>query len=379
MRLIHLSDLHIGKRVNEYSMIEDQEFILNQIYSIIVDKGADGVIIAGDVYDKTVPTSEAVTLLDDFLSKLAKRKIPVYMIGGNHDSQERLSFGSALMEGSGVYISKAYEGEVRSITLTDEYGEISIYMLPFVKPINVRKYFEDEEISSYTDAIRVVLENTSIDTDKRNILIAHQFVTGSRRSASEELSIGGLDNVDSYVFKNFDYVALGHIHSPQCCGEETIRYCGTPLKYSFSEARDKKSVTVVDLFEKGRVEISTVPLNPRRDMIELRGSYNELMSKSFYEGTTYQEDYVHITLTDEEDILNGLGNLRVIYKNLMKLDYDNQRTRQREIIFDGKREENKTPLLLFSELYQKQNNKKMTDEQENYISSLIEEIWEGEK
>ncbi|MBO5287487.1 MAG: exonuclease SbcCD subunit D [Clostridia bacterium] len=379
MRLIHLSDLHIGKRVNEYSMIEDQEFILNQIYSIIVDKGADGVIIAGDVYDKTVPTSEAVTLLDDFLSKLAKRKIPVYMIGGNHDSQERLSFGSALMEGSGVYISKAYEGEVRSITLTDEYGEISIYMLPFVKPINVRKYFEDEEISSYTDAIRVVLENTSIDTDKRNILIAHQFVTGSRRSASEELSIGGLDNVDSYVFKNFDYVALGHIHSPQCCGEETIRYCGTPLKYSFSEARDKKSVTVVDLFEKGRVEISTVPLNPRRDMIELRGSYNELMSKSFYEGTTYQEDYVHITLTDEEDILNGLGNLRVIYKNLMKLDYDNQRTRQREIIFDGKREENKTPLLLFSELYQKQNNKKMTDEQEKYISSLIEEIWEGEK
>ena len=265
MRLVHLSDLHIGKRVHEYSMIEDQRYILTKIINIIDDINAQGVIIAGDIYDKPVPSAEAVQLFDDFLYRLSKRNLQVFIISGNHDSAERIAFASRLIEQSGVHLSPVYSGKVTPVTLTDEHGEINIYMLPFIKPQHVRKYFETEEISSYTDAIRIAVESMNIDTSKRNILVTHQFVTGSERCDSEEISVGGSDNVDSSVFSGFDYVALGHIHSPQNCKSEKIRYCGTPLKYSFSEKNHKKSVTVLDLYEKGNMEISTIPLEPLRD------------------------------------------------------------------------------------------------------------------
>jgi exonuclease SbcD len=237
-----------------------------------------------------------------------------------------MAFGSKLMEGSGIHLSQVYDGHVAPYALTDEYGTVYLYMLPFLKPAHVRRFF-DEDIDSYTDAMAAAVSNMELNLEARNLLITHQFVTGASRSESEEISVGGTDNVDASVFDDFDYVALGHIHSPQNCGSERIRYCGTPLKYSFSEAKDHKSVTVVELKEKGNISICTIPLTPMRDMVEIKGSYEEITRKSFYENTTYTEDYVHITLTDEEDIVDAIGKLRVIYRNLMKLDYDNQRTR----------------------------------------------------
>ena len=376
MKFVHLSDLHIGKRVHEYSMLEDQRYILTKIINIIDEIKAQGVIIAGDIYDKPVPPAEAVQLFDDFLYRLSKRNLQVFIISGNHDSAERIAFASRLIEQSGVHLSPVYDGNITPVTLTDEHGEIDIYMLPFVKPQHVRKHFEDETITSYTDAIRVAVENMNIDTDKRNILITHQFVTGSTRCDSEDVSVGGTDNVDSSVFSDFDYVALGHIHSPQNCGSEKIRYCGTPLKYSFSEAKHQKSVTVVDFYEKDNMEISTIPLVPLRDLKEIKGKYEEIMSRDFYSGTTYQDDYMSIILTDEEEVYNALSNLRVVYKNLMKIEYDNKRTRQNNAVVEAVDVEKESPLKLFSDFYELQNNQALTDEQTEFMENLIEKIWE---
>ncbi len=378
MRIIHLSDLHIGKRVNDFSMLEDQKYILEQILRIIDKYSPDGVLIAGDVYDKTVPSAEATVVLDSFLVELANRKLNTFIIGGNHDSQERLSFASRLIDKSGIHISPAYKGKIKPFTLKDEHGEVNVYLLPFIKPIMVKRESE-EEISTYTDAVRCVVDEMGIDKTKRNILVSHQLVTGAERSESEEVSIGGTDNIDASVLMDFDYVALGHLHRPQGCGTNKIRYCGTPLKYSFSEAKDKKSVTILDLGKKGEIKLLTVPLVPLHDMVELKGTYNDLTRTDFYKDTTYQTDYVHITLTDEEDVPDAIGKLRIIYKNLMKLDYDNTRTRKNLDIDGASGVEDKTPLELFEELYVRQNNKGMTDEQKSLVTSLIEKIWEGEE
>ena len=376
MKFIHLSDLHIGKRVNEFSMIEDQEYILKQILKIIDDEAPDGVIIAGDVYDKSVPSAEAVELFDDFIVRLSKRDLPVFIISGNHDSPERLAFGNRLMAASNIYFSSVYNGKTERFVLTDEYGTTAIYMLPFVKPSHVRRFYPDDKIESYTDAIAVAVREMHINQDDRNIIITHQFVTGAERSDSEDISVGGTDNVDASAFDSFDYVALGHIHRPQNVGSDTIRYCGSPLKYSFSEAPYEKSVTVVELKEKGNTSVRTVPLKPMRDMVELKGTYEELTLKSFYEGTSYREDYVHITLTDEEDIPDVVQKLRVIYRNLMKLDYDNKRTRNQTDINGAEDVEVKSPLELFAEFYEQQNGAEMSDEQAKYMEALIEKIWE---
>ena len=378
MKLIHLSDLHIGKRVNEFSMLEDQEYILRKILNIVDEEEPDAVLIAGDVYDKSVPSAEAVQLFDDFLVRLAKRKLHTFVISGNHDSAERIAFGGRLMGESGVRMSPVYDGKVLPISLEDENGRVNFYMLPFVKPSNVRRFFEEEQIESYTDAIRVATENMNISTDERNVIITHPFVTGAERSDSEDVSVGGSDNVDASVFEKFDYVALGHIHSPQNIGSERIRYCGTPLKYSFSEAKHKKSVTVVTLGKKDELEIRTVELTPRRDMREIKGSFDEIVLKENYENTN-REDYMHITLTDEEDIPDAIGKLRVIYPNLMKLDYDNKRTRSSHSIGLTESIEKKSPLELFCELYENQNNQPMSDEQKQFTQQLIESIWEGEE
>lgn len=378
MKLIHLSDLHLGKRVNEFSMLEDQEFILTKIINIIDGEKPDAVIIAGDVYDKSVPSAEAVQLFDDFLCRLAKRKLHVFVISGNHDSAERMAFGGRLMEMSGVHMSPVCNGNVEPISLEDEFGRVNFYMLPFVKPANVRRFFEDSEIESYTDAVRAAVESMNVNTAERNVIITHQFVTGAERSESEEISVGGSDNVDASVFDCFDYTALGHIHGPQNIGSERIRYCGTPLKYSFSEAKHKKSVTVVELREKGNLEVRTVALEPKRDMREIKGTYAEITLKDNYVNTN-TDDYIHITLTDEDDIPDAIGKLRVIYPNLMKLDYDNNRTRTCAKLDIIENIELRSPLDLFSEFYENQNNQPMTDGQSAFMESLIESIWEDEK
>ncbi len=393
MRLIHLSDLHIGKRVNEFSMLEDQQYILKEILGIIDDEQPDGIIIAGDVYDKSVPSEEAVKLLDSFLTSLAKRKLQVYIISGNHDSAAKLAFASSLIDLSGIHISPVYDsaqiammgdGLVRPYKLEDGKGQmVNIYMLPFVKPAMVRAVFPDEadDIKDYTDACRVAVEHMDIDEKATNILVAHQFVTGAVRSESEE-NVGGLDNVDVSVFDSFDYVALGHIHRPQKVGRETVRYCGTPLKYSLSEAKPlrgetelpEKSVTVIDIPENKKIEIRTVPLVPMHELREVKGTFDELMDRRNYEGTAV-DDYLYVVLTDEDDVPDALGKLRTVYQNVMKLGYDNTRTRVTQTIDDGAVLEGKKPIDLFGELYEKQNNQEMSDEQRSFVQDIIDSIW----
>ncbi len=371
MKFLHLSDLHLGKRVNEFPMLADQKAILAQILKIADDERPNAVLIAGDVYDKSVPPVEAVELFDDFLVKLAARKLPVYVIGGNHDSPERLAFCNRLIDASGIHISPAYGGDVRPLSLADGYGKVNIYMLPFVKPANVRRYFPEEQIDSYTDAVRVAISKMQVNAAERNVLVTHQFVTGAARCDSEEISVGGADNVDLSAFDVFDYVALGHIHGAQNISPR-VRYCGTPLKYSFSEAKQQKSVTVAELKEKGTLEIRTVPLTPERDMHEIRGTYEEIASKNFYENTTYRSDYMHVTLTDETDVPDAMAKLRVIYRNLMTLSYDNTRTRARTELGAAAETERKTPLELFGEFYEKQNGAPMDEEQRAFVRELIE-------
>lgn len=376
MKFIHLSDLHIGKRLNDFSLIEDQKYILRQILKITDREKPDAVLIAGDVYDKTVPTAEAVELLDSFLSRLSERNLPVFIISGNHDSPERLAFGSSIMYLGGIHISRVYNGEVEKYSLEDEYGTVNIFILPFIKPSNVRRFYPEEEISSYTQAVAVALKDIDLDNSLRNIIMTHQFVTGARRSDSEEISVGGSDNVDAAVFDDFDYVALGHIHGPQSMTKPTVRYCGTPLKYSFSEAGHKKSVTVITLAEKGNVQIDTIELVPLRDMRNIKGTYMEIADRNSYIGTN-TNDYVHITLTDEEDVPDAIGRLRSIYPNIMKLDYDNIRTRSAGEFIRPQQIENKSPAQLFADFYFMQNNRPMSDEGKEFVSSLIGKTWEG--
>lgn len=375
MKLIHLSDLHLGKRVNEFSMLEDQQYILAECIRIVAEEKPDAVILAGDIYDKSVPSAEAVTLFDDFLVRLVDHRTQVFIISGNHDSPERIAFANRLIEQSGVYLAPVYHGDVAPVTLTDLYGPVNFYMLPFIKPAHVRRFYPDEEINTYTDAVRTAVKHMEMNHLQRNVLITHQFVTGALRSESEELSVGGSDNVDAAVFDGIDYVALGHIHGPQNIGTERIRYSGTPLKYSFSEAAHHKSITVAELGQKGMLRIRTVPLVPKHDMRELRGSYMELTAKSNYENTD-TDDYLHITLTDEEDIPDVMSKLRVIYPNLMKLDYDNKRTRNRTVVGGAEEMERKSPLELFGELYEKQNGMPLSEEQAAFSGRLMESIWE---
>lgn len=378
MKLVHLSDLHLGKRVNGFSLIEDQRHILDEILKIIDAEQPDAVLIAGDIYDKSVPSAEAVSLFDSFLVSLAARSLKVCAISGNHDSPERVSFGGRLMAYSGVHIAPVYNGVTEPVRLEDEYGAVNVYMLPFVKPANVRRFFPEREIESYTAAVSAAVDAMEIDSAARNVLVTHQFVTGAERCESEELSVGGADNVDASVFDGFDYVALGHIHGPQKVSRETMRYCGTPLKYSFSEARHIKSVTVVEMRGKGGVDVRAVPLIPLRDMTEIKGSYAELSFKDYYDGKSFRNDYLHVTLTDEEDVPDAVSKLRTIYPNIMKLDYDNSRTRAGIVLDSAAELQRKSKIELIGELFEKQNGRPMSDEQRGFTQELIEKIWEGE-
>ena len=376
MKFLHLADLHLGKRVNGFSMLEDQAHILRQILAILDDEQPDGVLIAGDVYDKSVPSVEAVGLLDGFLTELRARGVPVLLISGNHDSPERLAFGGRVMDSCGIHISPVYDGALAPVTLQDAFGPVHVWLLPFVKPAHLRRWFPDADIESYTDAVAEAVAHMDIDTAARNVLVTHQFVTGGARSGSEELSVGGTDNVDSGIFAPFDYVALGHLHGAQHIGRETIRYAGSPLKYSFSEARQHKSVTVVTLGEKGDVQVRTVALTPLRELREIRGSYDELTARSFYEHTTYRSDYLHLILTDEQDVFDAMSRLRTIYPYLMTLDYDNARTRAAGGMSVPAETERRTPLELFEALYTRQNHQPMSEVQRAYIAQLMEQIME---
>ena len=376
---MHLADLHLGKRVNGFSMMEDQEYILNRILEIMEEEQPDGLLIAGDVYDKTIPPAEAVRRMDDFLTAVAAKHVPVFLISGNHDSAERVAFGHQLMQGSGIWISPVYDGTIRHHTLEDRWGEVNIYLIPFLRPSVVRSFFPDVEIEDYTDALRTIIEDLQVDTSRRNVVLAHQFVTAAgalpETCDSEQLSVGGLDRVDGSVFSPFDYTALGHLHGPQRVGRETIRYAGSPLKYSVSELHQKKSVTVAELRAKGETEIRQIPLQPRREMIELRGTFEEILEEARKKGEP-QTDYYHMILTDETDVVDALSRLREYYPNIMLLDYDNRRTRSQKEVEQLDRVEERTPGELFAALYEQQNGQEMDSDRKEYLDGLIREIWE---
>ena len=375
MKFIHISDLHLGKRLHETSLIEDQSEILKQIIQAVDEECPDGVLIAGDVYDKSAPSAEAVQLFDGFLAELAARKMRTFIISGNHDSPERIAFGGRIMGASGIHLSPVYDGQISGISLTDSYGEVCVYMLPFIKPAHVRRFYGEEEINSYTDAVRVAVAHMDVDTNKRNVLVTHQFVTGASRSDSEE-TVGGTDNVDASAFEAFDYVALGHLHGAQNCMSERIRYCGTPLKYSFSEANDVKSITVVELEEKdAALKIKTLPLKPLRNLRKIKGCFADLIDSKFYRAQNL-EDYIQITLTDEDDVPEAMSRLQTIYKNALELKYDNARTRAQAEIFWDEKAESKSMMELFSEFFTSKNGAEMSEDQSAYIRKIIEEIEE---
>ena len=375
MKILHLSDLHFGKRLNNFSLLEDQIYVNQQIFQLAKNQKIDAVIIAGDIFDKSIPSADAVHLFDEFLNFWAELNLPIFIISGNHDSAERLSFGLNIFSHNNIYISPVYNGEIKSITLKDNYGNINFYLLPFLKPSMVRPFFPDEEIKSHTQALKIALKNLPLNKDERNILIAHQFVTGAVVSDSEEINVGGLDNIDAHIFDDFDYVALGHIHTPQTILRDTIRYCGSLLKYSFSEANQQKSATIIDITTKEQINITTFPIKPLHDMRKIKGSYAELTNRQNYINTN-TDDYIFATLTDEEDIPDAINRLRSIYPNIMQLEYDNKRTRTNQIIDTSDINSLKTPIEFFNEFYQLQNNQGLNDAQMQIMQDLIDCIWE---
>ena len=377
MKILHTSDLHIGKRVKEFSMLDEQRFILNQILATAEAEQPDAIILAGDIYDKSVPSAEAVSLFDDFLVSLARLGKSIFIISGNHDSPERISFASRIMQASKIYLSPVYDGTIRPVILPDGESEVAFYLLPFIKPSVVLHYADEgTDIKTYDDAMRYVVSKMDIDKSRRNILIAHQYVTGAERSESEDMVIGGLDNVDASVFAPFDYVALGHLHRPQYCGRETIRYSGSPLKYSFSEVFDKKSVTIIEINAGQAPVVTEHALTPLHEWYALRGTYDELTARDYYDGKGYQEAYVSITLTDEDDIPDGMRKLRTIYHRLMELSYDNKRTRAGMTNIGKPMNVNElNPIELFGELFEKQNAQPLTDRQRQYVNSLIDQVF----
>ncbi len=379
MKFFHIADLHLGKRYGEFPLVADQRYILNRILEYADIEKPQAVLIAGDVYDKPVPPTDAVELFDWFLNGLAERGLQTFIVSGNHDSAERLAFASRLLGGSGVHFSPVFSGRAEHVTLRDSYGDICVYMLPFIKPAAVRKFFPEEEITGYTSAVRAAINASGVDPSVRNVLVAHQFVTGASGSGSEELVVGDVGNVDEEAFGLFDYVALGHIHGAQNVGGERVRYAGAPLKYSLSEKDGEKSLTVAELGNKGELLIRTLPLNPLRDVYEVRGGYAEVTAKKYYENAPFKNGFVHMVLTDAEEVPDVFAKLRLIYPNLTTLKYDNARTRADATISELAATEEKSPQELFAELYEKQNNQPMSEEQKKVMQALIEKVWGDEQ
>ena len=374
MKLIHISDLHLGKRLHGFSLIEDQAQILEQILQIVRSEAPDAVLIAGDVYDRTQPSVEAVRLLDHFLVGLSATGTTVCLISGNHDAPERLAFGAQLMKKDKVFIAPVYDGTVRFVDLADAWGTVRIHMLPFVKASQVRACFPEEPADTLTEAVRTQINHMDLDPQMRHVLIAHQFVAGASLSDSENIRVGGEDPISSEIFQPFAYTALGHIHRPQNMGSDRIRYSGTPLKYSISEKDQKKSVTRILLEEPGRVQVDTIPLKPMRDVREIRGTYNDLTARNFYQDQKV-DDLLYVVLTDENDVPDALARLRTIYPNIIQLEYDNMRTRSQGTLTEIRAIENKSPLELFQDLYEQQNGQKMSEMQLAVSDELMRSIW----
>lgn len=389
MKLMHISDLHLGKRISEFSMIEDQEHILKQITEAVKEETPDAILIAGDIYDRSVPSTEAMELLEKFLYELADGKNQVFIISGNHDSAERLSFGSALIDSSGIHIAPVYNGEAKHFELQDDSGTVNIYMMPFVKPTSVRhalmncgKLTEGEtaQLDSYAKAMRAAIDNMGLDKSRRNVLVAHQFVTGAATCESEDVNVGGLDNIDADVFEDFDYVALGHLHGPQTLGnKKNIRYSGTPLKYSFSEVDHNKSITIVEIGAKEgdtvQLTIREIPLKPLRDWADIRGTFEQLTGEEFLKFAD-QEAYMRVTLLDEDDVPEAISRLRDFYPNIMNLRYDNLRTRTANDVTDAGELGERSEIEMFKELFEKQNNAEMSQAQADLVTRLLEDIKE---
>lgn len=380
MKLLHLADLHLGKILQEQSLIEDQEYMLNQIIQLIKKENVETVLISGDVYDRSVPPAEAVNLLDSFLKTLIKElKIKVFIIAGNHDSKDRLGFGSKIFEDEGLYIESKYTGNLRKVELQDEYGKLNIYMLPFVKPVEVKQFFEDDLENNYNIAINKIIGKEEINKRERNIILVHQFVTAGtiepERTESEVLSLGGIENVDVSNFNDFDYVAIGHVHRPQKIGRDTARYAGTMLKYSFSEINHNKTVSIIEIKEKGDININLVQLNPLRDMREIKGPLEELIKPENYEcGNT--NDYIKAVITNKEPVYDAIGQIRRIYPNTLKLEIRNSKTinnvEEQNINLENIKK--KTELELFADFYKSQNNVELDERQTEIIKNIISEV-----
>lgn len=379
MKLIHMGDLHIGKRVHEVNMLKEQEFALKQVLALIEEEKPDAVLLAGDIYDKAVPSAEAVELVDEFLTQLSERGQKVFMISGNHDSPERLSFGSRILRKKNLFISEVFQGTMNRYSLEDEFGEVVFYLLPFIKPANVRAFEPEKELETYEAAVRTVIEKAEIDTRKRNVLIAHQFVTAAgaeaERSESEAVSVGGQEQIDVSVFAPFDYVALGHLHAPQRMGRESVRYAGSLLKYSFSEAQQKKSITVVTIAEKGNMKIEKKPVAVLHDMRKVRGTLKELLDPAVYEGTA-ADDYLQITLTDTEPVLDAVGKLRSVYKNMLRLEFEYKKENRGRHLSMAEVEQ-KSSLALFEEFYRDRNGIELSKRQRMEVKRIFEELEEG--
>ena len=368
MRFLHTSDLHIGKRVNGFSLLGDQEKILEQIAALAVSENCDGILLAGDIYDRPSPSGEAVALFDKFLCRLAAAGIQVFAISGNHDSPERVAYLGDMLQVSGVTVSRRFSGKVQKASVEDEHGRLNIYLLPYLKASMVRPYFPDQEIVTCQDAIRVILENEPLELGARNILICHQFITGAEPGGSEELTVGGLDSVSADLFDCFDYVALGHIHGAQKLKRETLRYSGSPLKYSFSEANHVKSVVIIDCKEMGTVDVRKVPLQLPREMREVKGSMEELMK------LPWTEDYLRVVLTDEEVWPDVRVTLMANFPNMMRFAVENSRTMSEVEVGPLDLAEEKSELDLFREFYAMQNGGAEPDERR---MSIVREIFES--
>lgn len=401
MKFIHTADLHIGKRVCEHSMLDDQKHILNEILKIVDKEKPDALLIAGDVYDKSVPSAEAVEVLDNFLVDLSMRGTKTFVLSGNHDSAERIAFGGRIMASRGIHMSPVYSGAFEPVTIKDEFGEVDVWMLPFVRPATIKAKLgsgetadaERERITDYTSAIQMAISKMNRVPGRRNVLLAHQFVTGAQvdENGSEEF-VGGLDNVEAYAFDGFDYVALGHIHRPQNVtkdesGAGRVRYSGTPLKYSLSEASHQKSVTVVELGEAGAagsmaaLTIREIPLKPLRDVRKIEGTFEKLVSADYREAQVREgkslDDYIYVVLTDENDVNDAAAKLRGYYPKLMALGYNNSRT-QSVAHLDFDNVDKKSPSEIFGDFFREMNNRDMNQDENDFVHDLIESIWEGE-
>lgn len=379
MRIFHISDLHIGKQLYAYSLKAEQEHILQTIIQYARQYRPDVLVIAGDIYDKSAPSAEAYELFDQFLNGLAEltAQMPVLIIAGNHDNAARLQYASGFLERSQIYLAaKAPSGDepLKQVTLQDAYGPVHFYLLPFIRPRDVRQQFDEGVVTSYDSAVQAVLEREPIDYSQRNVLVAHQFFVAGQTtptlcdSEQSYSAVGGIDSVDVSHVRQFDYVALGHIHGPQQIGAPHIRYSGTPLKYSVSESRQQKAVTLVTLAEKGAPpQIELLPLPALRDVRTLQGTLAEVLAQV---DDRLRDDYVSITLTDEEPLYRPKDQLEEQYHRILEVRLDNRRIRQK-LAGAVSADEQLQPLEAFQAFYQEMNGQPLSDAEVQMMTAVI--------